>query len=117
MAQETLYELYFAQVAGHIVDVRNITYIGPVVNRYEDCCIVEGGETGDEYGFDFETSTSEFGPRLTWGTKEEAEEARKVLVDAHAKLWLPIEQPKQVEEEAVPEPAGAATTEETKEDV
>ena len=97
MSEETLYELYFAQVAGHIIDVRDITHIGPTEQNlsWESISDDEGINTyGDvPAGYRFEYAMKGTGEYQTFNvivtTEEEAVQARDVLVVAHAKLWLP----------------------------
>jgi hypothetical protein len=81
MAQETLYELYFAQVAGHIIDVRDITHISPVnYDRYEDMHAFRVLQKGAaDYHSVAISSKNEDALLLD----------REALAAAHAKLWLP----------------------------
>lgn len=94
MAQETLYELYFAQVAGHIIDVRDIQHIGPTEQHTNWEATGDDGAYGDvPAGYQFQYAMKGTGVlqtfEVTVPTEEEAEAAREVLVAAHAKLWLP----------------------------
>jgi hypothetical protein len=94
MAQETLYELYFAQVAGHIIDVRDIQHIGPTEQHTKWESTGDDGAYGDvPDGYQFQYAMKGTGEFQTFevvvDTEEEIAAARDILVAAHAKLWLP----------------------------
>ncbi len=79
------YDTYFIDVLGHIIDVRNIIHISPVdYERYED-----------EHGFSVSTSLQHgyANINIKSKSKEELEEARTSIVEAHKVLWMPYPTP------------------------
>jgi hypothetical protein len=115
MAQETLYELYFAHIDGHIVDVRDITYIEKIHTRFSYDLEGEVDKQHARFSIIIKGIPEYQRIQFDFVDKAAAETARQVLVDAHAKLWLPFPEEEKAPEANMATEVSVAPTDSTEE--